>query len=250
MTVLDMMLISHAVGLDQRRAERAITSTPSVDTSAIIIQAGRIVRASGSCASIASAVAESEVISKQNPIRASVVPFVGIRSCGSAAWRQGNEHIPMREPHISTLYGMDDVMSKHFGVTQKQALRTQALLRLGVTEEDVKIAERLLASRFVGDNVSDGRLELADLPLGCERETLFNFECASYLNFFFFPWLYLNYSFCRTIVVKESFSTNERISARRRVVNDVGPSAPIPVRLCLQRCTIRQPLLSSLELLV
>lgn len=191
MTVLDMMLISHAVGLDQRRAERAITSTPSVDTSAIIIEAGRIVQASGSCASIAaSAVVESEVISKQNPIRASAVPFVGIRSCGSAAWRQGNEHLPMREPHISTLYGMDDVMSKHFGVTQKQALRTQALLRLGVTEEDVKIAERLLASRFVGDNVSESRLERADPPLGASENVVQVRVCI--MPRVFLSWLYLN----------------------------------------------------------
>ena len=47
-----------------------------------------------------------------------------------------------------------EVMMRHFGVTQKQALRTQALLRLGVTEADVKIAERLLVSRSEGaDNV-------------------------------------------------------------------------------------------------
>ncbi len=47
-------------------------------------------------------------------------------------------------------------MIRHFGVTQKQALRTQALLRLGVTEADVKIAERLLVSRSEGaGNVRD-----------------------------------------------------------------------------------------------
>lgn len=45
-------------------------------------------------------------------------------------------------------------MIRHFGVTQKQALRTQALLRLGVTETDVRIAERLMGSRSDGaDNV-------------------------------------------------------------------------------------------------
>ncbi|CAM9389674.1 unnamed protein product, partial [Sphacelaria rigidula] len=36
-------------------------------------------------------------------------------------------------------------MSKHFGVTPTQALRTQALLKLGVTEEDVRVAERLMS---------------------------------------------------------------------------------------------------------
>ncbi|CAM9111946.1 unnamed protein product [Ectocarpus sp. 12 AP-2014] len=56
----------------------------------------------------------------------------------------------MKSPHISTLYEKQDVMVKHFGVTQKQALRTQALLRLGVTDEDVRIAERLMGSRSEG----------------------------------------------------------------------------------------------------
>lgn len=64
------------------------------------------------------------------------------------------EQLQMREPHISMLYEKEDVMLKHFGVTQEQALRTQALLRLGVTDEDVRIAERLMASRSAGDNVS------------------------------------------------------------------------------------------------
>lgn len=45
---------------------------------------------------------------------------------------------------------MQEVMIRHFGVTQKQALRTQALLRLGVTEQDVRIAERLMGSRTDG----------------------------------------------------------------------------------------------------
>ncbi|CAM9945298.1 unnamed protein product, partial [Ectocarpus fasciculatus] len=56
----------------------------------------------------------------------------------------------MKSPHISTLYEKQDVMVKHFGVTQKQALRTQALLRLGVTDEDVRIAERLMGARSEG----------------------------------------------------------------------------------------------------
>eukprot|EP00752_Nemacystus_decipiens_P013481 g11940.t1 len=56
----------------------------------------------------------------------------------------------MKAPHISTLYDKQEVMIRHFGVTQKQALRTQALLRLGVTEQDVRIAERLMGSRTDG----------------------------------------------------------------------------------------------------
>lgn len=64
------------------------------------------------------------------------------------------QHPQMKAPHISTLYKKKDVMAKHFGVTQKQALRTQALLRLGVTDEDVRIAERLMGPRSAGDNVS------------------------------------------------------------------------------------------------
>ncbi|CAN0136888.1 unnamed protein product, partial [Hapterophycus canaliculatus] len=66
----------------------------------------------------------------------------------------------MKAPHISTLYEKQDVMFKHFGVTQKQALRTQALLRLGVTDEDVRIAERLMGSRTEGaDNCTNSKEE-------------------------------------------------------------------------------------------
>lgn len=43
-----------------------------------------------------------------------------------------------------------EVLVRRFGVTQKQALRSQALLRLGVTEQDVRIAERLIGSRRDG----------------------------------------------------------------------------------------------------
>lgn len=48
------------------------------------------------------------------------------------------------------------VMVKHFGVSLSQAQRVQALLRLGVTEQDVQIAERLMSSTPPGgaDNVS------------------------------------------------------------------------------------------------
>ncbi|CAN0535907.1 unnamed protein product, partial [Ectocarpus sp. 12 AP-2014] len=78
----------------------------------------------------------------------------GVDEVGSAAEepeQNGRPFSPqMKSPHISTLYEKQDVMVKHFGVTQKQALRTQALLRLGVTDEDVRIAERLMGSRSEG----------------------------------------------------------------------------------------------------
>ncbi|CAM9121155.1 unnamed protein product [Discosporangium mesarthrocarpum] len=57
----------------------------------------------------------------------------------------------MRSPHVSTLYDKEDVMMKFFGVSVQQALRARALLRLGVTEADVKVAERLMAERAQGD---------------------------------------------------------------------------------------------------
>lgn len=46
------------------------------------------------------------------------------------------------------------VMSKFFGVTHQQALRVQALLRLGISEDDVRVAERLMAPRSAADRVS------------------------------------------------------------------------------------------------
>lgn len=70
------------------------------------------------------------------------------------AANQDGDQPQMKAPHVSTLYEKQDVMAKHFGVTQEQALRTQALLRLGVTDEDVRIAERLMGPRSAGDNVS------------------------------------------------------------------------------------------------
>ena len=73
---------------------------------------------------------------------------------GDSPAPDSSQQLQMKEPHISMLYEKEDVMVKHFGVTQEQALRTQALLRLGVTDEDVRIAERLMASRSTGDNVS------------------------------------------------------------------------------------------------
>eukprot|EP00903_Cladosiphon_okamuranus_P017456 g16078.t1 len=65
----------------------------------------------------------------------------------------------MKAPHISTLYDKQEVMLRHFGVTQKQALRTQALLRLGVTEQDVRIAERLMGSRRDGADTTHSKEE-------------------------------------------------------------------------------------------
>lgn len=51
------------------------------------------------------------------------------------------------------------VMVKRFGVSLAEAQRVQALLRLGVTEQDVQIAERLMSSTPSGevDHVSVSR---------------------------------------------------------------------------------------------
>lgn len=46
------------------------------------------------------------------------------------------------------------IMSKFFGVTHQQALRVQALLRLGISEDDVRVAERLMAPKSAADRVS------------------------------------------------------------------------------------------------
>lgn len=44
-------------------------------------------------------------------------------------------------------------LTKFFGVNPEQARRVQALLRLGVTEEDVKVAERVMAGWAACDEV-------------------------------------------------------------------------------------------------
>lgn len=151
-----MMLVSHAMDLDETRGEATLPPTPPVDTSDVLIEAVKESHSPRSCPSAPrSTVSKTEDTKKQNAIRASSLTVSGdVDGTSRVTWRGHGEQPFMREPHISTLYEKDDVMAKHFGVTQKQALRTQALLRLGVTEEDVKIAERLLASRLVGDTVS------------------------------------------------------------------------------------------------
>lgn len=45
--------------------------------------------------------------------------------------------------HLSKSKEQQDVMSKFFGVSLEQMKRAQALLRLGVTEDDLKVAEKL-----------------------------------------------------------------------------------------------------------
>jgi hypothetical protein len=58
---------------------------------------------------------------------------------------QKAENGKMMTPGMSRGMNHETVMCKHFGVSIEQMKRTQALLRLGVTEEDVKIAERLFS---------------------------------------------------------------------------------------------------------
>lgn len=67
-----------------------------------------------------------------------------------------------RASKVRHVYTMDSsttlpssfIMSKFFGVTHEQALRVQALLRLGISEDDVRVAERLMAPRSATDRVS------------------------------------------------------------------------------------------------
>lgn len=54
------------------------------------------------------------------------------------------------------------VMVKNFGVSLAEAQRVQALLRLGVTEEDVRIGERLIGMRRENVSTSSLSLQLAD----------------------------------------------------------------------------------------
>ena len=46
------------------------------------------------------------------------------------------------------------IMSRCFGCTPEQALRVQALIRLGISEDDIRVAERLMAPTFATDSVS------------------------------------------------------------------------------------------------
>ena len=52
------------------------------------------------------------------------------------------------------------VMVKHFGVSLNQAQRVQALLRLGVNEEDVRVAERLMRSRTDGAAIQNNNVSV------------------------------------------------------------------------------------------
>jgi hypothetical protein len=55
----------------------------------------------------------------------------------------GGADTAMVTPHVSSSKAGDEVAMKLFGVTGEQMKRTQALLRLGVTEQDVILAERI-----------------------------------------------------------------------------------------------------------
>lgn len=73
-----------------------------------------------------------------------------------------------RQPHLESVSPF--VMSKFFGVTPQQAQRVQALLRLGVTDDDVRVAERLFGSgsRSEGaDKVTDLLSTLQSCLLTC-----------------------------------------------------------------------------------
>lgn len=149
------------------------TNTEPVDESAIVLEAedvGRVrlpssTSASRSILNLAATVSDIPIIVGCSSLATTDIDDsagLGGSSVVESGQRGDAERLPggcsggevpqMREPHISTLYEKQDVMAKHFGVTPEQALRTQALLRLGVTDEDVRIAERLMATRSTADN--------------------------------------------------------------------------------------------------
>lgn len=46
--------------------------------------------------------------------------------------------------HVSCKYTKAEIMAKHWGLTVEQMGRVKALLRMGVCEEDIAVADRLL----------------------------------------------------------------------------------------------------------
>lgn len=172
------------------------TNTEPVDESAIVLEAedvGRVrlpssTSASRSILNLAATVSDIPIIVGCSSLATTDIDDsagLGGSSVVESGQRGDAERLPggcsggevpqMREPHISTLYEKQDVMAKHFGVTPEQALRTQALLRLGVTDEDVRIAERLMATRSTADNVSCG---IADRQIS-SRQTGLKFVSRS-----------------------------------------------------------------------
>lgn len=70
------------------------------------------------------------------------------------------------ERHLSCKYTKEELLSRHWGMNLEQMKRVKALLRMGVCEEDLEIADRLLKiGRFVGGwrwEVGDGAWAGAD----------------------------------------------------------------------------------------
>ncbi|KAG5188817.1 hypothetical protein JKP88DRAFT_303608 [Tribonema minus] len=65
----------------------------------------------------------------------------------------------MLTPGLSRGKDQETIMQKQFGVSMEQMKRTQALLRLGVTEDDLKVAERLFAELPGGEELRKARAE-------------------------------------------------------------------------------------------
>lgn len=62
------------------------------------------------------------------------------------------------EEHLSCKYTKEELLARHWGMNLKQMKRVKALLRMGVCEEDLEIADRLLKmGRFVGSGCRDVR---------------------------------------------------------------------------------------------
>lgn len=55
------------------------------------------------------------------------------------------------ESHLSFKYTKEEILARHWGLTVAQTGRVKALLRMGVSEEDLIVAERLLKLGRYGD---------------------------------------------------------------------------------------------------
>lgn len=151
--ILGMMLVTSS---PHQSAQTLLSHSTSVDNAAVILKMANSIEdmsLSGD-SGLPVAVVSSGAVGLQHKTSATRENDFHSTTRGCDRMSLGEQVLPMRAPHISTLYEKQDVMTKHFGVTQEQALRTQALLRLGVTDEDVRIAERLMGPRSAGDNVS------------------------------------------------------------------------------------------------
>lgn len=78
----------------------------------------------------------------------------GTDTSGAASDQQsdlGSSASKKAEEHLSCKYTKEELLARHWGMNVVQMKRVKALLRLGVCEEDLEVADRLLKlGRFVG----------------------------------------------------------------------------------------------------